>query len=126
MDKLLNLKLPMNPRVLITGGRDHNNPKIVHDALNYVLSLDFLGEMTIIVGDALGVDSFAVQWATEHQVNLILCKADWDKYKKSAGAIRNTQMLKLKPDICLAFKGYIGTENMVNQCQGKVKVIKIE
>jgi len=40
--------------------------------------------------------------------------ADWGKYSKSAGYIRNKQMLaEGKPDLVVAFPGGKGTANMV-------------
>lgn len=55
-------------------------------------------------------------------------KADWNKYGKSAGPMRNIQMLKEgKPDVVVAFQGGKGTAHMVKIAkEAGVKVIQIE
>lgn len=70
-------------------------------------------DLTVIEGGATGADDCAAGWAACTFVNHIQIKADWDRYKKAAGYIRNRQMLdESKPDAVFAFPGGKGTENM--------------
>ena len=47
-------------------------------------------------------------------------KADWDKFGRAAGPIRNAQMLREgKPDLVVAFPGGRGTANMVAQAKAR-------
>jgi hypothetical protein len=48
----------------------------------------------IISGGARGVDSLAKRYATEHDIKLIEFPADWQKFGKSAGPKRNTQIVE--------------------------------
>lgn len=84
-------------------------------------------DLHLILGRAKGVDEFAEDWAVVHWVNYSVYPADWDKYGKGAGAIRNKQMLdEGKPDIVIAFPGGPGTANMVKQARAaKVAVLEI-
>jgi hypothetical protein len=53
--------------------------------------------------------------------------ADWEKYGKAAGPIRNQQILvEGKPDLVVAFQGGRGTANMVSRAQqAGVPVVEI-
>ena len=54
---------------------------------------------------------------------MIEFKADWDKHGRSAGPIRNKQMLDYGPDACLGFlknsAANKGTKNMLKLSQDK-------
>lgn len=83
-------------------------------------------EPTIIIqGDAKGGDEIGVFTAETLRIPCLNFPADWDKYGKAAGYIRNKQMLdEGKPDLVVAFPGGKGTTNMVKLagCAG----IKVE
>jgi hypothetical protein len=48
----------------------------------------------IISGGALGVDTIAKEYAINNNIPFIEYKPDWQRYKKSAGFIRNIDILK--------------------------------
>jgi len=104
-------------RVLVCGGRDYD------DAVRVALVLDWLHELfgidTIIEGGARGADSLASKWAYEHEemANRGFL-ADWDRFGKAAGYIRNKQMLvEGQPHVVIAFPGGKGTANMIKQAK---------
>ena len=73
----------------------------------------------VVCGLAKGVDSIGEKWTYDNERKIEKFPANWDKYGKSAGMIRNKQMLdEGKPDIVLAFTddldGSKGTKGMVN------------
>lgn len=74
---------------------------------------------TIIEGGATGADALAAKWATDYNITLKTYRAQWRKYAKSAGAIRNQQMLDEEADIsmCVAFPGGSGTADMIRRAQ---------
>ena len=55
----------------------------------------------IISGGARGVDTLAERWANENRIPIKVFPADWDRWGKRAGYIRNETIIK-ECDICLA------------------------
>lgn len=47
----------------------------------------------IISGGAKGADTLAIKFAKEYNLNYKIMNADWDKYGKRAGILRNNEML---------------------------------
>jgi hypothetical protein len=108
-------------RWLVCGGRDFGEKfgettfaYNMLDSLKYI----YCGEESfpsIIQGGAKGADYVAKAWAILRQFSYIEFPADWKKYGKSAGYIRNKQMLEEgKPDLVIAFPGDKGTAMMVD------------
>lgn len=85
--------------------------------------------VTIIAGGAPGADSLANLAAVKLGLPIIVFKAEWDKYGKSAGPIRNQQMLDQKPDLVVAFHSTLGitpgTLDMVTRAQRAGVPVKI-
>jgi hypothetical protein len=81
----------------------------------------------VIAGGAKGVDSVAIDWAVENWLGFKEYPADWTRYGKRAGYIRNKQMLdEGHPDICVAFPGGARTAMMVRLARAaNVKVIEV-
>lgn len=85
-------------RVLFTGSRDVISPCTLMDAI------DSLGDnVEIIVGDCpTGADSIVRQYCEETNRNFTVFKADWGKYGRAAGPIRNKEMIDTEPDLVIA------------------------
>lgn len=126
-------------RVLVCGGRDFTDWLYFREVMERIADSQFprtecdeygnyLYAVTVIHGDARGADSLADQWAVLNWTGIERYPADWKKYGKAAGPIRNQQMLdKGKPDLVVAFPGGAGTANMVHLAEkAGVRVIKVE
>lgn len=112
-------------RVLVCGGRDFTDRDFVFTTLdNFSLNHEVV---CLIAGGARGVDSLAKAWAVSRRIPTQIFPADWKKFGRAAGHLRNQQMLaEGKPTIVLAFPGGRGTENMVQRAEGSsVAVINI-
>jgi hypothetical protein len=98
-------------KVLVCGGRDFQDEHFVFDWLDKLhKQYDFT---QVIHGDARGADTLAKRWAKQEGIPQLACPADWEKHGKSAGFIRNKQMLvDGKPDMVVAFPGGRGTMSM--------------
>lgn len=73
----------------IVGSRDYPN---LNEVVEYVNSLPL--DTVIVTGGARGVDD-AAQFAAEARgMKVIVFKADWEKYGKAAGPIRNLEIEK--------------------------------
>ena len=119
----------MNKKVLICGDRNYSNIGLIR---SWIAKLQDWGYNTIIEGEARGADSIARNEAEKAGMIVLKFPADWDKYHKAAGAIRNTQMLKEgKPNLVVAFhtdiKNSKGTKNMIEQAKkAGIEVILVE
>lgn len=107
-------------RVLVCGSRDYANRKLMWSVLDALLVAH--PDLTIIEGEARGADRMAREWAEAQlpPVKVLKFPANWNKYGRAAGPIRNRQMLvEGQPDMVLAFGGRDGkgTNNMVQQAR---------
>lgn len=110
----------MTTLVLVTGGRKYGlgEHKTGRDQRNHIYhTMDAIkahyGEIMVICGGAPGLDSVISElWCNDKAVHCAKVKAIWNKLGNSAGAIRNSMMLKLRPDICVQFPGGVGTADM--------------
>ena len=112
-------------KILVCGGRDYNDYDTLH---MYMCAIEGATlDSVIIHGAARGADSLADRWAKDNNMKLEVYPADWEQHGKSAGPIRNQQMLNEgKPDLVLAFPGGSGTAHMVSIAKKKgVKVIEV-
>jgi hypothetical protein len=99
-----------NISILVCGGRDFDDAYFI----SYVMLRTFNSGDTLIEGGAKGADLLAKRWAIKNNIEVKTFEADWNKYGKRAGFIRNSQMLKEgKPDLVIAFPGGKGTDMMV-------------
>lgn len=112
-------------RVLVCGGRDFANWELFKRELNRILPD---GPVTFISGMARGADTFAVKYAQYLGDEVLKFPADWEKYGRGAGHIRNQQMLdEGKPDLVIAFPGGRGTANMIERAKkAGVEVVEIQ
>lgn len=109
-----------NLTVLVCGGRDYQDRAAVMrelDALSEATDEYPLGSvmLTVVTGGCpTGADDFAADWAVVNWCPLHEFKADWNRYGRAAGPIRNRQMLReRRPDLVLAFPGNTGTADMI-------------
>lgn len=101
----------MQFKVVVTGGRDYTNKEVIYTSLNNIHSQKPI--TTLIEGAARGVDTICKEWANENNIPVEEYKADWKKNGKSAGFIRNKEMLeKSNPDFGVVFPGGVGTMHM--------------
>ena len=117
-------------RVLVCGGRDYQDyTKVCEILCDLRKKLELAEPLVVIEGGARGADTMAKMWATAvPNATVVEYPADWTTYGKSAGYIRNSQMLKEgKPDLVVAFPGGTGTAMMVKIAKlAGVEVIEVE
>jgi hypothetical protein len=85
-------------RVLVCGSRYYTNyPKVLEQIRR-------LNATLVIAGACRGADLLAVKAAKACSIPYVEFPADWQKFGKAAGPIRNVRMLKEgKPDFILVF-----------------------
>ncbi len=89
-------------RILITGSRDWEDWEAVDTAIQNVIGNQW-GPHTVVHGTARGADSIADYWARYRGLTPEPHPADWNRYGKRAGFVRNAEMVNLGADVCLAF-----------------------
>lgn len=99
-------------KAIVCGGRDFNDHEYLWSVMNQ--AKNWWNLTTIIHGGAKGADTLGGDWAKYRGLTVIRVPALWDLHGKSAGMIRNKEMLGLQPDVVIAFKGGAGTRNMVD------------
>lgn len=105
------------PRILVTGSRHWTDRDAIASGL---FSQSRGAPATLIHGAALGADSLAAEIAASWGWEVRAFPADWDKYGKAAGPIRNQQMLdEADPDVVIAFPmpDSRGTLDMMNRAR---------
>lgn len=111
-------------RVLVCGSRSFNDEKLLKE------TLDQFDIHELIQGEAKGADTLALLYGLKRMVPVKRFPADWNKYGKRAGYIRNRQMLdEGKPDLVVAFWDgkSPGTQMMINLAQSEdIKTIVVE
>jgi YspA, cpYpsA-related SLOG family len=117
-------------RILVCGGRNFDNSSLMSKTLKKY----FNGPGDVLIhGCAKGADQLAedvilfIYGSLGTIPGIERYPAEWSKYGKSAGPIRNKKMLdEGKPDLVIAFPGNRGTANMVQQAKDAgVKVVEI-
>lgn len=94
--------------ILICGSRSITDKVVVFEKLrdcifNYVQAS--FSKIRIIQGGATGVDTLAQKFAEENGIECITHPANWKKYGKSAGMIRNGHMVKFADYVIAIWDG---------------------
>ena len=80
-------------KLVIFGSRSIDNydevKAILTETINYMWPQDI---EEIVSGGARGADHIGEKWAAEHGLPVTMFIADWDKYSKAAGPLRNQDM----------------------------------
>lgn len=108
-------------RAIVCGGRDYD------DYSRVAAVLDAHGVTELAEGGASGADDMAEAWACQRNIPCRTYPAHWSKHGRSAGPIRNGEMLAdFKPDAVIAFPGGRGTADMVAKAKAAgVRVVEV-
>ena len=106
-------------RILITGSRHYSDKKRVDVIFRNVMKRFENDEYVLISGNARGADALCEEVAEELGWKVERFPADWNKYGKRAGGIRNQTMVDSGADLCLAFPldSSIGTWDCVRRAK---------
>jgi len=111
-------------RLLVCGDRNWTNRELIREKiLDLKKSLDEYSESLVIIeGEANGADLMARSVAEELGLQFVPFPADWNRFHKAAGPIRNSQMLiEGQPHQVFAFHNDLahsrGTKDMVTKAQ---------
>lgn len=104
-------------KVIIAGTRDFNDYAFLKKNVDYFLQgiNPNNEEIEIVSGNARGADKLGERYAKEHNLPVKLFPANWDKYGKQAGYLRNQEMANYA-DVLIAFwdEKSKGTKHMID------------
>ena len=110
-------------RVIVTGSRCFNDFGFLKQELDKLFNEneEFVGkEIKIISGVALGTDALAIDYADKHKLTKILFPANWKRYPRIAGFLRNEDILSVATHLVAFWDGKSsGTRHMIEIAKGK-------
>ena len=111
-------------KVAIVGSRNFTDYAKLE---GFVLSKVTLQDIDLVIsGGASGADGLAEKFAYKHNLKKLIFKAEWDRFGKSAGFIRNKSIVN-EADIVIAFwDGYSpGTKMTIELTKEKNKPVYV-
>lgn len=101
-------------RVVVCGSRDWSSDPIMRNRM-----AELPDGTEVIHGGARGADRMAAKYAYALGFKVRVFKADWDRFGKVAGFLRNQAMLDEKPDLVIAFWDgkSRGTQDTINRAR---------
>ena len=110
----------MNTRIIVCGNKDFKDREFCLKKLKEMIPKYTNPE--IISGHASGADTFGEEFARIEGIKYSVFKAEWKRYGKAAGPIRNREMLNYAMEetpVIIAFWNGTrrGTKNMVEQAR---------
>lgn len=114
-------------KIIVAGSRSINDKEMVFKILKRITNR--YTDVELVSGCAKGPDNLAIEFAENNDVIVHKFPADWDKYGKRAGYLRNEDMAKFS-DVLVAFWDgeSKGTKHMISlaiKYRLKVKIIDI-
>ncbi len=103
-------------KTIIAGGRNLTDYKLVEEACKqapWIIT-------EVVSGMAKGVDSLGEEWANNHNIPIKQFPANWEKYGKRAGPIRNIEMGDYADALIAVYDGKSrGTGHMIDYAREK-------
>lgn len=108
-------------KLAIVGSRSITDKSIVYYTLSQIYDISL-----IISGGARGVDSIAEEYAKSVGIPVKIYYAEWDKYGRGAGMIRNSLILKECDKLIAFWDGKsVGTENSIRRAIKSGKLLSV-
>ena len=110
---------------IVAGDRNFTDYAFVEECLLEIQSEDW--EFSEIVsGGARGVDFLGEQFAREHGIEVRVFEAQWERYGRGAGPIRNDEMAQhAQALVAFPSPGSKGTKSMIAIAKGKGLLVKV-
>lgn len=110
-------------KIIIAGSRTFENYTEARNILNSYLNKNF--NYVIISGKCRGADKLGEKYAKEKGFEIIEFPADWEKFGKKAGPIRNEAMIKECDEVFIFWDGRSrGTKNLIELAKRFGKTLK--
>jgi len=116
-----------NFKVVIAGSRGFSNYKLLKETCDkYLREKKKTHNVIVISGHARGADTLGEKYASDEDLDLEIYPADWKKYGKSAGFMRNEQMADIADAVIAFWNGEShGTKHMIDTAEEKGLNVKV-
>jgi dissimilatory sulfite reductase (desulfoviridin) alpha/beta subunit len=116
-----------NFKVIIAGSRGFSNYKLLKEACDkYLREKKKTHNVIVVSGHARGADTLGEKYASDEDLDLEIYPADWKKYGKSAGFMRNEQMADIADAVIAFWNGEShGTKHMIDIAEEKGLNVKV-
>lgn len=113
-------------KIVVAGSRDFNDVELMRSELNQFVRDIETKAIEVVSGGARGADTLGEQYAKHYKQSCTVFPADWEKYGKRAGYIRNADMAKYA-DACIVFWDgkSRGTANMIELAKRYKLILKV-
>ena len=109
-------------KLAVVGGRDFFNYQYLEKILDPIKEQI----MWIVSGGAKGVDSLAEKYAARNHIPFLLFPANWERYGKRAGLMRNQQIVdEADHMIALPTRASKGTHDSIRRARAKGILVEI-
>lgn len=117
----------MEYKVIVAGGRDFTDYELVSRVLFAMADTEHADkEISIVSGMARGADRCGYDFAIEHNVVVHMFPANWDKYGRRAGYVRNEEMGNFSDALVAFWDGESrGTKHMIEYMRSINKPVTV-
>lgn len=119
-------------KIIIAGGRDFNNYELLKQKCDFYFSKIIITEIvsgnqvTKKNGQKYGTDYLGERYAKEKGYSIKLFRANWDKYNKAAGPIRNGEMAGYANALIAFWDGKsTGTDDMIKKAKDNNLLVRV-
>lgn len=116
-------------KLIIAGSRNYNDEADFFQRMNNIVAKnDWVREVTEVVsGTARGADSLGEKWATFYGFDITRFPANWNKFGRGAGHMRNAEMADYADGLILFWDGVSkGSGNMLDNARSRNLKIHVE
>ena len=118
----------MIKRVVVAGCRDYHNYNEAKEYIDFCIS-KIRNEYTLVFvsGGCSGADLLGERYARDNGFKIERYDAEWDKYGRSAGPIRNEKMARAGDYVICFWDGKSrGTKSMINYAKQQGRSLKVK
>ena len=109
-------------KTIIAGNRNFTDYRLLKEKVDYYRKTHTITE--IVCGGATGADELGEVYADQNSIPVKSFPADWVKYKKAAGPIRNREMAQYADVLIAVWDGKSrGTKNMIEEMNKLMKPV---
>ena len=116
-------------KVIIAGSRGFEDYALLKNTMDALLKIRMEQgeEIAILCGEARGADALGKRYASERGFAVLSFPADWRRFGKKAGVIRNRQMAEAA-DACVCFWDgeSRGTANMIEEARRRGLPLRVK